>query len=315
MRIEQEQIHIGDDPMEWLLKTDGTQYAWVTEQYQWGKCYYDADGGITVKSERRQEGDNIVETYTFTNTTKKRVTVKNIGIYTPFNDNYPDAKTCMTSRCNVHIWPGGKAAYVNAMRMNGVGPHLGLMVTEGEIVDYDVWERGAKKGMSNFRGVFALCPPDMTLKPRQSYRLQWRLFAHNGADFDEQLLRQGGMIARSDRYVYAVGETARVEFVTAKGTKTVTRKIAEGDNRVEYKGTHALLLGISGERELMEKRIQFILDHQQMMNPEDPRFGAFMCYDNEGDSIVTNYTRSDLDEGRERVGMGILLAAYGLNDK
>ena len=315
VRIEQEQIHIGDDPMEWLLKTDGTQYAWVTEQYHWGKCYYDADGGITVKSERRQEGDNIVETYTFTNTTKKRVTVKNIGIYTPFNDNYPDAKTCMTSRCNVHIWPGGKAAYVNAMRMNGVGPHLGLMVTEGEIVDYDVWERGAKKGMSNFRGVFALCPPDMTLKPRQSYRLQWRLFAHNGADFDEQLLRQGGMIARSDRYVYAVGETARVEFVTAKGTKTVTRKIAEGDNRVEYKGTHALLLGISGERELMEKRIQFILDHQQMMNPEDPRFGAFMCYDNEGDSIVTNYTRSDLDEGRERVGMGILLAAYGLNDK
>lgn len=110
-----------------------------------GKCYYDADGGITVKSERRQEGDNIVETYTFTNTTKKRVTVKNIGIYTPFNDNYPDAKTCMTSRCNVHIWPGGKAAYVNAMRMNGVGPHLGLMVTEGEIVDYDVWERGAKR--------------------------------------------------------------------------------------------------------------------------------------------------------------------------
>lgn len=37
-----------------------------------GKCYYDADGGITVKSERRQEGDNIVETYTFTNTTKKK---------------------------------------------------------------------------------------------------------------------------------------------------------------------------------------------------------------------------------------------------
>ena len=35
-----------------------------------------------------------------------------------------------------------------------------------------------------------------------------------------------------------------------------------------------------------------------------------MVYDNEGDSIVANYTRSDLDEGRERVGMGILLAEY-----
>ena len=321
VRFEQEQIRIGDAPMEWLLKTDGTQYAWVTRQYQWGKCYYTVDGLVNseeliMKSERWQDGDDLVETYTFTNTSKRKVTLRNIGIYTPLNDNYPDAQTCMKGRCNVHIWPGGKAAYVNAMRMNSVGPHLGLMLTEGEISDYDVWERGQKKGMSNFRGVLALCPPDMTLRPGQSYRLQWRLFAHNGTDFDEQLLRRGGMIARSDRYVYAVGETAKVDFITKTNTKTITKKITKtGDVRVEHEGTHALLLGISGERELMEKRIRFILDHQQMNNPNDPRYGAFMCYDNEGDSIVTNYTRSDLDEGRERVGMGILLAAYGLSEK
>lgn len=311
VRFEQEQIRIGDDPMEWLLQTDGTQYAWVTEQHRWGKCYYDADGDVVVKSERRQDGDDLLETFTFTNTSKRKVTLKDIGIHTPLNDNYPDAKTCMTSRCNVHIWPGGKAAYVIAMRMNGVGPHLGLMVTEGEICDYEVWERGQEKGMSNFRGVFALCPPDMTLKPGQSYRLQWRLFAHNGADFDEQMLRRGGMVARSDKYVYHVGETARVDFTNAKGTKTITRKITEpGEETVSYAGTHALLLGISGERELIDKRIRFILGHQQMNDTQDPRYGAFMVYDNEGDSIVTQYTRSDLDEGRERVGMGILLAEY-----
>ena len=315
VRFEQEQIRIGDDPMEWLLKTDGTQYAWGTEQCQWGKCYYTADGDITVKSERRQDSDDLVETYTFTNVSKRRVTLRNIGIYTPLNDNYPDAQTCMRGRCNVHIWAGGKAAYVNSMRMSGVGPHLGLMVTEGEISDYEVWERGQKKGMSNFRGVLALSPSDMTLKPGQNYRLQWRLFAHSGTDFDEQLLRRGGTVVRSDKYVYTAGETAKVDFITKTKTITKTKKITEGDNRVEYKGTHALLLGISGERELMEKRIRFILNHQQMNDPQDPRYGAFMCYDNEGDSIVTNYTRSDLDEGRERVGMGILLAAYGINEK
>ena len=314
--FESNQIRIDGDAMDWLLKTDGTQYQWVTEQYQWGKCYYQANGGITVKSERRQDGDDLVETYTFTNQSKHKVTVRNIGIYTPLNDNYPDAKTCMTSRCNVHIWPGGKATYVNAMRMNGVGPHLGLTVTEGEICDYDVWERGQKKGMSNFRGVFALCPPDMTLKPGQSYRLQWRLFAHNGKDFDEQLMKRGGTVVKSDKYVYAVGETAKVSFTTKKGTKTVTKKITEGDNRVEYKGTHALLLGISGEEELIRKRVRFILDHQQMNNPNDPRYGAFMCYDNEGDSILTDdHGRSDLNEGREPIGMGILLAAYCLNEE
>ena len=310
--IQAQRVNLND----WTMLTDGSQYEWVTDKYQWGKLYYNADGDISVKTDRQLDGDDIVETYILTNTSKRNVRLKDIGIYTPFNDNYPDAKTCMTSRCNVHVWPGGKAAYVNAMRMSGKGPHLGLMITEGEITDYDIWERGSNKGMSNFRGVLALCPPDMTLKPGQSYRLTWRLFVHNGTDFDEQLLKRGGMIVRSNKYVYAVGETAKVDFITKTKTITKTIKITKtGDNRVEYKGTHALLLGISGEQELIDKRIRFILDHQQMNNPDDPRYGAFMVYDNEGDTIVTNYTRSDLDEGRERVGMGILLAAYALNEE
>ena len=324
--VQAQSVNLND----WTIKTDGSQYEWVTDKYQWGKTYFTANGivnseEIRVNRMKRQDGDDLTETYTFTNISKHKVMLKDIGIYTPFNDNYPDARTCMTSRCNVHIWPGGKAAYVNAMRMIGTGTHLGLMVTEGEIVGYDVWERGKEKGMSNFRGVFALCPPDIMLKPGQSYQLTWRLFSYRSAegrlrgnsasDFDEQLLRRGGMIARSERYVYTVGETARVDFITKTKTKTITKKIVEGENRVEYKGTHALLLGISGERELMEKRIRFILDHQQMNNQQDPRYGAFMVYDNEGDSIVTNYTRSDLDEGRERVGMGILLAEYCLSSE
>ena len=310
-------IAIEGSNVPWMLKTDGTQYAWVTDKYDWGKTYYDADGDVVVKTDRRQDGDDLVETYTFTNTSKRKVSIKNIGIYTPFNDNYPEAKVCMEARQNVHVWPGGCAAYVNIMKMSGQGPHLGLMVTEGEIADYDVWERGGKKGMSNFRGVFALCPPDMTLKPGQNYRLSWRLFAHSGKDFDEQLLRRGGMIARSEKYVYAVGETAHVDFITKKSTKTITRKITDtGEQHVAYKGTHALLLGISGERQLIEKRLQFILDHQQYNNPADPRDGAFMIYDCEGDSILTDdHGRSDLDEGRERIGMGILLAAYGLSEE
>ena len=305
------QLRIEGDSMNWLLMTDGSQYKWVDSTYQWGHTYYEADGSIDIKKERRQEGDDIVETYIFTNTSKQDVTMKNIGIYIPFNDNYPDAKTCMTSRCNVHIWPGGKAAYVEALRMSGVGPHLGLIVTEGEITDYDVWERGSKKGMSNFRGVMALCPPDMTLNPGQSYRLTWRIFAHQGRDFFNQQLKRGGTSVSSRKYVYNVGETAHVDFITANGSKVIEKKISDtGEYRVEYNGSYALLLGISSEEELIRKRIRFILEHQQMNDKNDPRYGAFMVYDNEGDSILTNYTRSDLDEGRERVGMGILLAEY-----
>ena len=130
-------ITIDGDPMVWTLKTDGSQYAWVTDRYAWGQVYYDP-APVTVNVDRRQQDDDLVETYTFTNSSTEKVTLKNVGIYTPFNDNYPNAKTCMTSRCNAHIWPGGRAAWVNALRMSGKGPHLGLMVTEGEITDYDV---------------------------------------------------------------------------------------------------------------------------------------------------------------------------------
>ena len=174
------------EKMEWLIKTDGSQYAWVTQLYEWGRPYYDADGYVAVNVERRMDGDDLVETYTFANNTAKDISLKNIGIYTPFNDNYPDADICMTQRCNVHVWAGGKAAYVNAVRMNGKGPHLGLMVTEGEITDYEVWEHAYSKGSSNFRGVLALCPPDTVLGKGERYRLSWRIFSHNG-DFDQQV--------------------------------------------------------------------------------------------------------------------------------
>lgn len=311
--------------MEWLLKTDGTQYAWVGDGYQWGRgCMsvddslyqWAPDGGkynnLTVKVARHRDGDDLVERYTFTNTSKKPVRIANVGIYTPFNDNYPDARTCMTNRCNVHVWPGGKGAYVNAMRMNGVAPHLALMVTEGEITGYDIWERGQAKGRSNFRGVFALCPPDMTLEPGRSYNLAWRIFAHHGNDFEKQMLKRGGMVVKSDRYVYEMGETAKVDFITEGNTETIYCKITvPGEVRIDHNGTYALLLGISGEKELLGKRVQFILEKQQMNNVADPRYGAFMVYDNDGDSILTATNgRSDLDEGRERVGMGILLAEY-----
>lgn len=72
------------------------------------------------------------------------------------------------------------------------------------------------------------------------------------------------------------------------------------------------MLVVNSERELLEKRVEFIRMHQQMNNPSDPRYGAYMVYDNEGDSIYLNDTPNcnpvDRDEGAERVGMGVLLA-------
>lgn len=309
----------GDESdMDWILASDGSQYEWIDNKYQWGAVYADADkDAVDIKVERHLEKDDIIETYIIKNLTDKNIEVRNIGIFTPFNDNYPDANTCMYGRCNVHIWAGGRSAYVNAMRMSGKGPHIGLLVTEGSITDYEIWERGSKKGMSNTRGVIALCPPDLTLKPHESYSLKWRLFTHHGQDFEKSILERGGTLGRSKKYVYERGDTSEIEFITDKSIHKEVKKLESvGETLIEHDGNFANILVIDNIDSLIASRSHFILTRQQMNDKNDLRYGALMVYDNEGDSILTDAGgRSDLDEGRERVGMGIFLAKYALKLK
>lgn len=340
-----ERLRIAGDAnaMDWLLRTDGSQYEWVTDKYGWGLGYatvngvkktwgqptatrnggmrvtYDL-GDVRVEVARKVTGKDLTERYTFVNTTGKAVRLGDLGIFTPWNDNYPDAATCMTNRCNAHIWTGGGSAYVMAERMDGRGAALGMVTTEGRLTDYDVWERGNDRSASNFRGVFALCPPDTVLQAGESCSVGWKVFKYDGREaFFAAVKRYGGAVAESDRYVLAVGDTAHITLATAKGTTRHDVRIDRtGEMRVELpygKGrtTRVDLYGISSEEGLIAKRVGFILDHQQMNDPDDPRYGAYMVYDNAQGKIYLNDDErrsADTDEGRERVGMGMLLAEW-----
>lgn len=362
-----ESIRIVDDPysMEWLTATDGSQYPWVNEGYGWGlgfmslcngtetktvkwnKPVCDGDGGhvaysadgVRINVDRSLKNGELTEKYTFTNTTDKPLKLSDIGIYAPFNDNYPDAATCLTNRTNVHIWSGGNAAYINAMKMGGGAPNLGLVVTSGAIKGYEIFERGLNRQNSQQRGVFALKLPDMTLQPRNSEEIEWTIFSHSGEnDFKQKAVAKGCPIISSDAYTYCVGDTAKIKVdaissdgVFKVGDKTYTPVAgkdgltadipleAPGECKVEFvygngKSTFAELMVFPSFEKLIDSRVDFILHHQQMNDKNDPRFGAFMVYDNDGDSIYLNNTRNcnppDRDEGRERVGMGVMLAKY-----
>jgi hypothetical protein len=357
----------GDEQhMNWILKTDGSQYAWIGENYGWGLGYFTEtveresvkrewktpfeissdgmkaayrEGHILVRVQRQFERDDLIETYTFTNEGTDAVYLSDAGIYTPFNDNYSDAATCINTRANAHIWEGGNAAYINALRMGAFAPHLGLAVTGGAVKSYEIWERGSRKGSSNSRGVIALNPPDMLLKAGESRSLTWRLFSHSGNDsFRHKLLESGSVLASCSKYVFEKGETARVEFRCRQPLKNgVIKKngvpvpfehqgdvrsvetVMEqaGEIRFDFcyedgKQTHVTCLVIGSIDSLIEKRVRFIRNCQQMNNPADPRDGAYMVYDSETGSIYLNDTPSsspaDRDEGAERVGMGMLLA-------
>lgn len=353
--------------MNWLLDTSGKQYPQITEQYGWGLGYLTAStpteqtqytwtktersdkntaiyrcGNISIKVQRTISGNDLLETYTFTNNGDTPVNLTDIGIYTPFNDNYPDAVTCETKRANVHIWAGGNAAYVNALRMGGKVPHLGLMLTEGQIDGYTISGRSSKGGSSNARGVIALSPSDMTLDTNESHTIAWRLFTHMGTeDFYQQILKREGTYVECDRYVVEKGKKVKatlhtgipLENVTATCEgKSYTCKTSDGvcqtiDIKFTSPGeklitfeygngqkTYAECLVVSDFEHLIDQRAHFIADHQQMNNSKDPRDGAYMVYDCDIDSIFLNDRKTvsyyDRDEGAERLGMGVFLAQF-----
>lgn len=342
-----ESIVIADDAtgMDWMVSPDRSQYPWVDETCGWGLGYFSVDGvenrwtrptrtvgdtpeyrcgDIMVAVCRSKDDDGFTERYSFTNTGTKKVMLSEIGILTPFNDNYPDARTCIDRRCHAHIWTGANTAYVCALRMGAYAPHLGLVLTEGCVSDYEIWHRGNDKGNSQTRGIIALCPDDMTLAPGESRAVEWKVFAHEGKeDFRDKAASLGCEILSADSYLVTPGEEVAVRDNAGK-SRNVRIPDAEGFYRhdLSYGADRKTFIDfyvVENKERLIAERLRFILDRQRMKDRKDPRYGAFMVYDCEGDSIYPNDTPNcnpvDRDEGAERTGMGVFAAKYCLATK
>lgn len=82
---------------EYCMSNDPYHMNWVAGSKEWGtvRC----PEGIAYKVESTRKGDVVRERYTFTNTSKRDVflSLTDIAIYTPFQDDYPDAATCITN--------------------------------------------------------------------------------------------------------------------------------------------------------------------------------------------------------------------------
>lgn len=287
---------------------------------------------LDIKVERIPSGNDLIETYTFTNTTGKKLSVSGLDIYTPFNDNYPDAKTAATNRCNAHVWAGLNSSYVNAVRMDSEAPHLGLVFTQGALKSYSIDNRGTFKDIpfayssSNVRGLIVLNIASFDLDAKGSYTVQWKLFWHNGwEDFFKKAIASGFVKLEADSYTIEQGQQLKIAIdakkelgIKNKSISVIGNQLGEQTQKIVYaNGKKQTMLNyyvVSNEQKLIDKRVHFIVDHQQMNNSNDPRYGAYMLYDNEADTIVTNVqnltAKSDKDTGRERVGMGVLIAKW-----
>lgn len=318
--------------MNWVHSADNRQFPWVGPEFGWGLgtvkvdgekgAWSDFPGRLKVDRSRRLDGGDVLERYVFRNVSDRPITLSEIDVNASFNDNYPkDGVEMLTRRCHAHVWAGGCAGWVAAMRIGGAPPHVGLMMTEGELAAYEVKERAPQKGFSNVRGILCLSPRDTTLAPGESMAVGWRLFVHGGwDDFFARLVARGGSYVRAGRWCASVGETIPYEFVTATGTVRRTwtcDRVGRQEVAVpcgDGKTTKAEFLGLPDIPALLLARARFIVAHQQVLDEGSPWHGALVPYDNETGRQYRNWElpkerrRVDTSEGGERHGMGIFLA-------
>lgn len=299
----------------------------------WEITYVSTALTVVVRRELAEDGA-LQERYTLTNTGRLALDfpVGAISITAPFFDQYPNAATSLAARSHVHVWPGGHSGWINVRRMSGAGPELGLVVTEGAFDAYS--QRG---GTINDRGVFLLHPGALRLSSGASASFGWKLFWHSGwEEFFARVRQTAGFVQLSaERLVVTAGEDVRLTadtagsldgakltvngalFTAAMGGRRSTIRIPTrepGELRIELRqGERRTWLSAwvtPAPLDLIASRVRFILRHQQRHAPGDPLDGALLPYDNGTDQQVYAAKPSDHNAGRERVGMGVLLATY-----
>ena len=320
-----------------VLSQDKYKMNWIEGKTEWGtvKCTLP----LAVETKSKKNGDVVKEEYIFTNNTDSDIftSLEDIGIYTPFNDEYTTAEECMTKKCHTHIWCGGEVSYVMALRMGGEAPHLGLILNKGSLGGYSV-DREPER-MSNDRGDFILHPSPFSLAPGESYIISWSLFPYNDKDdfFEKAMVYCDTFLyVESDKYIMFEGEMSEVTIKTGFAVSEENIKITLNesdipftfsDNIICFKSeavtvgeqtykicvngihTHLRLMVKTVFHKLLKSRCRFITEKQQYINKSSALDGAYLIYDNEQNSLF--YSRQyDYNGGRERVGMGILLASY-----
>lgn len=301
----------------------------IVEEY--AECTYQ-DKSITVQVRRHfADNGNFVERYTLTNTSPTVLCINrdNFGIEFPFSDRYTYAEECMVRRCHTHIWCGHDTTWINALRMGDSDENVGMFLTRGA---FDCYEQNGCR--SNTRGIFVLCPTSFFLKSGESYTWEWELFPHRGkADFRKKCLAYERYIdIRAEHYTVFAGEPIRLTVI-CQGEPTVQccgKNLPLTWDGGAYKltytptevGEYKFIVTANGQTTwaevlvkvpfdtLLERRVRFLIEHQQCRDPESPLYGAFLVYDNDYDSMYFDYANPDHNACRERMNIPLLLLKY-----
>ena len=329
-------------------KNDQYQMNWLHEDEIWGTVLAPQSQDVLVRREFTKEG-HLKEVYEFINRTDFDVFVQKneIGIFTTFPDRYTSAAICMKERCHVHLWCGHNTTYLYGLRMGGEAPHLGMILTKGSIDGYSI-KRNLKE-RSNDRGTIILHPEAFHLAPGKSMEIEWELlwfeneeiffnhirkfkhtvdiganhfikFPHEKTNFT---IKTNQELEKNSDDIKIKRNGQNVNFTKSQTNEYLELQVIDQDHLLGevdweihtngYK-TIARTLGLSQMMTLLRNRCHFIVNNQQYKEEGSHLDGAFLIYDNEDERVFYSHL-DDQNGGRERIGMGVLLATYLQHEK
>jgi hypothetical protein len=302
----------------WLL--DEATESWHTREHRWGTGLLITSAGagrwgapreLTVDGGRvealydvaglqlrvtRELGASWRERYALRNTAAAPVTVGCWGICTPWRDLYASAADALERAVHAHVHAGGAYSYVLAEPMDGAGPVLGLALREGELWAYSIESREPTETGSNARGHILLHATDAARAP------------HAFGGQPEPAIAPGGELVLAWELAW---HADRAAFVAAHPAPfEVPELVAEGDHGETYVQRGRSRVAIARHAplgEVVRGRVRFILDHQRATHRAGAAAGALLPYDTERGLTVPGAGWNDLSDGRERLGMGLLL--------
>jgi hypothetical protein len=286
--------------------------------------------GLVLDVERRF-GTTWAERYSLRCTGPHGVAIRTLGIYTPWRDVYASAADALAHAVHAHVWPGGGHAFTLAQPMDGGGPVLGLRVRAGELWAYSIESREALVTGSNVRGHVVLHvtdaararhafggQPEVGLRPGEAYVLEWELDWYESV---AAFARRHPPPVELDALAAATGE--RIPFrrrdasvrvhaaapVSVAGDGLCCSQEGEAYVEVEADGRRSRV-AVSWHApldEVVRRRVRFMLAHQRARHRAGAAAGAFLPFDTEHRLPVLAGGWADFSDGRERIGMGLLL--------
>ncbi len=278
----------------------------------------------------RSVGAGLTETYRFDNSSGSPIALRSVGIGTPFRDVYGSSEDALNRAVHAHLWTAGKAAWVLAQPMSGAGPVLALRLRAGQLSAYSIESRNLNTN-SNIRGHIILQPTDAARNPSSfggqeaividagsSFEVSWDVeFLASAEEFEALLTDPIDRIALHHPVGRRLELPAGARVLGLEGKTDVhvqtdggvTTLVADSHQvcDIELDGVRTAVLFHDDLKELVVRRIRFILERQRATERRAPGSAAMVPYDTETGLTRFSNGWSDWSDGAERIAMPTLI--------